>query len=580
MTIREQIEKDLSATFKKLKFDYSLAQLSPSSIAGTDYQCNASFQIAKSAGLNPFDVATKIATEFKSTIAKCEAVRPAFLNFYINDSALKDMAENVLSNGKISLAKQEKRTIMFDYGAPNIGKELHVGHLRSPIIGEALKRVFATFGHKTISDNYLGDWGTPLGLIMAELELQGKIKSGILQCEVTLDLLNEVYPMASKRKTEDEKFKKKAEDITAKMQNFEQPYYRLWQQIREVSVTRIRENYDKLNCTFDTYNGESYAQPYVKVVLDILKKAGLVYVDKDCLMINVAEAGEHIPLPQKDGEPQRFEKPMPPVILQKGNGGDLYATSDVATIYYRYKDYKPDEYIYVVDERQSLHFTQLFRIVKKVNIVPVDTKLVHVGFGKILGQDGKPFKTRAGGTIRLEEIVNLVTDSAKKRLQENGKTNSIEVAEKIGLAALKFADLSNNVRKDYVFDIDKFTDFNGKTGPYLLYTVARINSILEKATTINSIITGEFDQTIRNIFINIIKISDAFTSATQNYTLNGIVDAVYNLAAEFNTFYGNTNILKEQDKDKQKFYLGICHLVKVCIEFTLDKLGIDTVQSM
>jgi len=572
MTIRKQLEKDLATAFKKLKFETTLAQVSSSSVASVDYQCNASFQLAKSVGKNPFDVANEIAGVFKSGIATCGVSRPAFLNFSIKISALEKMGDFVLSHGKIPLAQQKKQMVFFDYGAPNIGKEMHIGHLRSPIIGEALKRVFESFGHATKADNYLGDWGLPLGLIIGELEIQGVIKNNELVGEITLELLNEIYPKASKRKDDDKDFLNKARSITAQMQSGEEPYYSLWKQIRQLSVEKISKIYDEMfNCTFDFYNGESFAQPYVDVVIDILKKKGLTYEDKGCLLIDVKEENEN--------------RPMPPFMLQKAGGGDLYATSDIATIYWRYKEFKPDQFIYVVDDRQSLHFTQLFRIAKKGGMVSDNTKLVHVGLGTINGKDGKPFRTRAGGTVRLEDVIEMVSERVKGRVEESGRSLDKEVIKKIALSALKFADLAGNVRSGYVFDIDKFTDFNGKTGPYLLYTVARINSVLSKVDggqigNSKLVVGDDINEDIRKILASVMKISDAYIGAMQSYSLNGIVESVYNLAQEFNTFYANTNILKEKDAGKKALYLNICTLVKKSLEFALNTLAIDVVESM
>jgi len=567
MTIREQIEKDLVNAFVKLKFDVTPAQISVSNLDNVDYQCNASFQIAKSIKKNPLDVASEIAKNFKSKVAICEVSKPAFLNFQVSDMALEKLAGEILTNGKIPLAKQKKRTVFFDYGGANVAKELHIGHLRPPIVGEALKRVFGSFGHKTVADTYLGDWGLQIGLVIAELELQ-KTK------DITIEVLNEYYPRASKRKDTDPEFMKKAQEYTRQLQQLKEPYIGLWKKIRAVSVERIRENYERLNCTFDLYNGESHAQPFVDMVLKILEPH--TYIDKDCLLIDVKNENEN--------------KPMPPVILKKGNGGDLYATSDVATIYYRQKDFNPDEYIYVTDFRQNLHFEQIFRVVKKGNIVPENTKFTHIGLGTISGKDGKSFRTRDGGTIRLEDVIGLVVDGAKKRLVESGRNADDETAERIGLSALKFADLVGNVKSGYIFDIEKFTDFNGKTGPYLLYTIARINSLLSKVggeyKDVSAILSevknpaSEAKRNIRNILSSVLKISDAYTTAAQNYTLNGIVEAVYNLASEFNSFYGNTNILKEKDANLKNLYIGICVLVKKTMEFVLDTLAIDIVESM
>ena len=581
MTIIQQLEKDLVTAFDKLNFDKALAIIGPSGREGADYQCNACFSLAKSLGKKPLDLAEAIAKIFKSKLATIEVSPPGFLNLILTDEALVKMGNGVLKSKALPLAPQEKRTVFFDYGGANVAKELHIGHLRSPIIGEALRRVFSAFGHKTISDVYLGDWGLQMGLVIAELERE---EAEGRKHEITLDLLNVIYPRASKRKDTDATFRARAEDITKRLQDLEEPFFGIWKKMRKVSVDKIKENYEVLNCKFDYYNGESDAQKYVDIVLEHLKKLKLAYVHNGSLIMDIAEEGEHVPIPKKSpDEPQRFERPMPPILLQKGNGGDLYATSDVATIWYRHKNHKPDEFIYIVDVRQDLHFRQVFRTVKKGQIVPETTKFVHVGYGTMNGADGRPFKTRAGGTIKLEEVFTMISEAAKRKLIESGRTSDEETARKIGLAALKFADLSNSVRRDYVFDLDKFTSFEGKTGPYLLYTVARINSILEKAENMQTgteILFPPNKLVGRDIFISVLRLADSFAGAMANYTLNGIVDSVYQLAQVFNNFYATTRILGEEDKQLREYYLSLCQLTKIAIEFALDKLGIDTVEKM
>ena len=538
MNIKQQIEKTLGHP------------ISVSTIDICDYQCNACFAIAKEQKVHPMQIASEMASKFKSPLATTEAVAPGFVNFKITDGALESAVNEILKTGKLPLEKQTPRKIFFDYGGANVAKELHVGHLRPPIIGEALKRVFKALGHETISDTHLGDWGLQIGLVLAQLEDEENN-------DITLEKLNELYPKASKRKDTDTAFYNRAEQITAKLQQSKQPYFGLWKKIISVSVPRIQENYKTLNCTFDTFEGEYKAQQYVDEILTLLKD--VTYKSENCIVMDVKTDSD--------------TRPMPPILLRKSNGGELYSTTDVATIHYRQKEYNPDEYIYVVDFRQELHLEQVFRCVKKGNLVPPETRLVHVSYGTMNGADGKPFKTRTGGTIKFEEVINLITECASKRLSENGRSVDIETAQKIGIAALKFADLSNNVRKDYVFDIEKFTSFEGKTGPYLLYTVARINSVLNKAnnTPIPNNLT--VSKTNRDVIIKTIKLADSYASAAANYTLNGLVDAVYNLAVAFNLFYAGESIIKGG-------HLPLARLVKTAMLFALDTLAITVVQEM
>jgi arginyl-tRNA synthetase len=334
------------------------------------------------------------------------------------------------------------------------------------------------------------------------------------------------------------------------LQDKKQPYFSLWQHIHKISVDKIRQNYETLGCTFDTYHGESDAQPYIDTVLEIMKKHG-AYVDDGCLIMDV--------------KTDQDTAPMPPVLLQKANGGDLYATTDIAAIHKRYKAHKPDRFVYIADSRQKLHFEQVFRTVKKSKIVPPNTDLVYVGFGTMNGPDGRPFKTRSGDTIKLEDVFKTVTEAAEEKCKHKSQ------APTVGLAALKFADLSNHVRKDYVFDIEKFTSFEGKTGPYLLYTIARINSIFKKATPPNEL---AITPATRDIVVATVKLADSYTVATETYTLSGIVECAYNLASKFNLLYANENIQNNKNN------LAVARLVKSALVYALDTLAIKYVNEM
>ena len=597
MNIRTQIQSDLLEAFRKIGIDAKHAVLGTSDKA--DYQCNACFAVAKELKCPPAEIGARIVAAFKSTAAVMGFSPPGFLNINVTDKALVNLGNEILKTKRIPIEKQKARTIFFDYGGANVAKELHIGHLRPPIVGEALKRVMASCGHRVVADAYLGDWGLPLGLVIAWMESE-KISID----KLVLEDLNVIYPLASRRKDTDGAFRKRAEEITAKLQKRGEPYYSIWQRIRELSVEKIDENYRRLGCTFDYLNGESHAAPFVDETLGILEK--YTFVDRDCLLMDV----------KRDTD----TGPMPPVILRKGNGGDLYATSDVATILYRYRDHRPDEFIYITDFRQSLHFEQVFRVVKKAGIVPESVHMHHIGLGTITGTDGKPFKTRDGGAIKLEDIMNVVVDAARVRLAENGRDDKDgRLAEAIGQAALKFTDLGNNVKSGYVFDPARATAFEGKTGPYILYTIARINSVLRKACcearagstglvcgtrksearnrlwrgsnsprlrpvlpalASQQASQGFADGCMRTLLASVLKLSDAFTSASQSYTLNGIVDAVYDLAVAFNGFYTSTPILKEADALKRENLLAMCELVKTSLEFAMHTLAIDVVESM
>ena len=397
---------------------------------------------------------------------------------------------------------------------------------------------------------------------------------------VTLDLLNEEYPKASKRKDVDEQFKKIADEYTLFIQQHKEPYFSIYNKIRKLSVVEIKKNYELLNTTFDFYLGESDAYPYIDETIQIFVDKKLSRESEGALVVDIAREGEHVPIPKKsEDEPQRYKNPMPPAIIKKYNGGDLYATTDIATILMRNRTFKPHEIVYVTDNRQSGHFEQVFRCSKLAEISPEGQKLTHVAFGTMNGRDGKPFKTRAGGTVKYKDVVSLLVESAEKKLAENGIVGDKELARKIGVGAMKFGDLSNTVAKDYVFDIDKFLSFDGKTGPYIQYTIARINSILSKANGKYGAVSVETEEE-RNIVLAILKLNSSYKVCYDSYSLNTLCLAAFDLASAFSTFYNNCKILTEQNEERKLAMLGICCLVKKCLEKALWTLGIDAVEKM
>ena len=473
-----------------------------------------------------------------------------------------------------------------DYGGANIAKELHVGHLRSPIIGESLKRLYILLGDKVISDSHLGDWGMQMGLTIAQLQEDGYLDYYFgkgKKIDITLDMLNEEYPKASARKKTDSKFKQKADDYTLYVQQKREPYYTIYNEIRQASVKAIERNYKMLNSYYDLWYGESTAQPYIGEVIKIFKDKGLTRESNGALVVDVAREGEHIPLPKKNpddpNEEVQYKNPMPPAIIQKYNGGDLYATTDIATLYMRQKNFKFDDCFYITDKRQALHFEQVFRCVRLAGIINDNQRLVHIGFGTMNGKDGKPFKTRDGGTIKLEDIINLLINKAKEKLQENKVEYDDKLALAIGVAAMKFGDLSNIVSKDYVFDLDKFLSFEGKTGPYLQYTAVRIKSILKKAKD-NLQKINISTQEEKNIIMNMLKVLDCYEVCYQDKSLNLLCNNLYNLASAFSTFYNNIKILTEQDTDKRISYLTLSKLVLDVLSQGLYVLAIDVPERM
>lgn len=552
-----------------------------------DFQCNGCFSLAKEIGGNPFDVAEKIVKNIpQNDDFIFEVAKPAFINIKLTDKKLENLGNEFLNDEMGGVQKHQKsQKVILDYGGANVAKALHIGHLRSPIIGESLKRLYKFLGDEVISDAHLGDWGLQMGL--TELQLYndgildyyftGKGKEPI----ITLDLLNEAYPKASLRKNNDEDFKNQADDWTLKIQNKEEPYFTIYKKIRQVSVEQIKKHYSELGAEFDLWYGESDADAYIDKALKIIEDKGLTRVSNGAVIVDVAEEGENIPLPKSSpDEVQRYKNPMPPAILKKYNGGVLYATTDIATILMRNETIKNvDRIEYIVDGRQKNHFTQVFRVCKKAGISPENQQLIHIGFGTMTGKDGKPFKTRSGDTIKLEDIINLLIDKASEKLKANNAPVSRETALKIGVAAMKFGDLSNSVVKDYVFDIDKFLSFEGKTGPYLQYTVVRINSILNRCNDKAGKFFINSDEE-REIIKSILKLNSAYEICYQEKSLNALCSATYDLASNFSTFYNNHNVINESNSQIKQSYISLLNLVKKELSTALYVLGIDIPEKM
>lgn len=585
--IIEKIQKLLNAGAKKVGIDDQL-NITFSKREDSLFQCNDAFALAKKHGKNPLALAEEIVAAIESD-EDCQfsVAKPAFINISLTEQGMIKYAQYMYDDEHCGLKKHEKsQRVVLDYGGANVAKALHVGHLRSPIIGESLKRLYSLMGDEVISDVHLGDWGLQMGLTELQLYNDGILdyyfSGNGVEPTITLDLLNEAYPKASARKNVDEQFKKEADEWTLKIQHKQEPYYSIYKKIREVSVNQIGKHYGELGAQFDLWYGESDADDYIQTVLDIIKEKGLSRVSEGAVVVDVAEEGENIPIPKKsEDEVQRYKNPMPPAILQKYNGGALYATTDIATIYMRNKDYQNiDRMEYIVDERQKNHFTQVFRVCKKAGISPAEQQLIHIGYGTMNGHDGKPFKTRSGDTIKLEDIINILINSASKKLEENGVTFDRDLALKIGVGAMKFGDLINTVGKDYVFDIDKFVSFEGKTGPYLQYTVCRINSILNKLENVAAgEMTLESDEE-KQIVKEIIKLNSAYDVCYREKSLNTLCANLYDLASAFSTFYNNHSVVNEKDKKKQAGYITLLNLVKKAMLQALNVLAIEVPEKM
>lgn len=589
MDLRNILSAKILVALKKLNLPEENLSVSFSSRPDVcDFQTNYALITAKKVGKNPMELAEDIVKELNDT--SISTLKPGFINIKVDNSLLSQFANDVLNDKDLGIEKVENsRKILIDYGGANVAKELHVGHLRSPIIGEALKRLHRLLGDTVLADTHLGDWGMQMGLTVLQLKEDGYLDEffransdydSIPLKNITLDTLNDEYPKASKRKDVDANFKKLADDYTLFIQQKREPYYTIYKKIRAMSVEEIKKNYSLLNTSFDFWFGESDAEDYIDGAIKLFIDKKLARISDGALVVDIAKEGEHIPIPKKsEDEEQRYKNPMPPAILKKYNGGYLYISTEIATIAMRNKMDKYDEIIYLTDNRQGKHFEQAFRCAKLAGISPEKQKLTHISFGTMNGKDGKPFKTRSGETIRLKDVVNLLIDKASEKLKANGIENDRELARKIGVGAMKFGDLSNIISKDYVFDIDKFLSFDGKTGPYIQYTIARINSILNKAEDDFSKITVENSEE-REIILALQKLNSSYKISYEDYSLNLICSSTFDLAKAFSTYYNNHKILSEKDAEKRKSMLAICLLVKKALSKALDTLGIDVVEKM
>lgn len=588
MDLRTKLYDKMRSTLKKLDLPLENLSISFSSLPEVcDFQTNYALITAKKLGKNPIALAEEIVEAIGNP---SYTALKGFINIKVTEKALSKFANDVITDEDLGLEKVAlPRKLLIDYGGANVAKELHVGHLRSPIIGEALKRLHRLLGDTVYADTHLGDWGMQMGLTVLQLKEDGYLDDFFRQSDnyeniplknITLDTLNDEYPKASKRKDVDEHFKKLADDYTLFIQQKREPYYTIYRKIRAMSVEEIKKNYALLNTSFDFWFGESDAEDYIDGVVKLFVDKKLARVSEGALVVDIAREGEHIPIPKKnENEEQRYKNPMPPAILKKYNGGYLYISTEIATIAMRNKMDKYDELIYLTDNRQGKHFEQAFRCAKLAGISPEEQKLTHISFGTMNGKDGKPFKTRSGETIRLKDVVNLLIDKAGEKLKANGIENDRELARKIGVGAMKFGDLSNIISKDFVFDIDKFLSFDGKTGPYIQYTIARINSILQKAQEDGGKICVENEEE-RAIVLSFQKLNSSYKICYDEYSLNLLCSSAFDLAKAFSTYYNNHKILTEKNAEKRKSMLSICMLVKRALSIALDTLGIDVVEKM
>ena len=546
-----------------------------------EYQCNGALAAAKQYKRAPIQIANEVISKLDAAdYDLVEAVMPGFINLKLSGAFLARYLEQMRTSPDFGIRKTgEGKTIVVDYGGPNVAKPLHIGHLRSAIIGESLKRLYKFFGWNTIGDIHLGDWGLQMGLIIAELqERQPQLPyfdpdyTGAYPAEppFTLTELEQIYPAASARKKEDPDFAGKAHQATFELQSGRPGYRALWRHIMDLSVADMTRIYDDLDVHFESWLGESDADPYIPAMLENIKAQGLAVMSEGALVMPVAEPTD--------------KKEVPPCILVKSDGSSIYATTDLAAMVQRMADWRPDKLLYLTDKRQALHFEQVFRAARKSGIVPPRTELEHIGFGTMNGKDGKPFKTREGGVMRLERLIGDMTDFVRAKVVENRivEADQVEATTKIiAMAALKYGDLSNQPTKDYIFDMDRFAAFEGNTGPYILYTIVRIKSILAKYGDWDHLpVQVPANAQAKELMLALTRFAGAMEAALAGSTPNLICAYIHELAGWVNKFYHETPILKEEDHALQAGYIALMGLAKRVLEQCIYLLGFQAPDKM
>ena len=557
-----------------------------------EYQCNGAMAAAKEYKCAPFMISDKIAQALAENelFESVESVKPGFINMKVSPAYLaKYVSDMKADEGRFGCDKAaHPKTIIVDYGGANVAKPLHVGHLRSAVIGESIKRIGKFMGHHMIGDVHLGDWGLQMGLIIVELKERkpdlvyyDESYTGEYPKEApfTISELEDIYPTASKKSKEAEAFREAPLEATSQLQAGRRGYRALLAHILDVSVTDLKKNYDNLNVSFELWKGESDAQPYIPDMVQMMKDKGFAYMSEGALVVDVKEDTD--------------TKEIPPCIILKSDGASLYSTTDLATIVMRMQDYNPDAIIYLTDQRQSMHFVQVFRCARKTGLVGPDVELTHIGFGTMNGKDGKPFKTRDGGVMRLEYLLDEINEEMLKKITENQKEKeNLDISEEeakqtaktVALAAVKYGDLSNQASKDYCFDIERFTSFEGNTGPYILYTIVRIKSILKKYTAKNSLpdapILGAHSASEKNLMLVLSRFNAMMENAYEEKAPHKICAYIYELANAFNGFYHETKILSEEDFKVQASYIGLLVLTKNILETCIDVLGFSAPDRM
>ena len=564
-----------------------------------EYQCNGAMAAAKAYKKKPIDIASDVVAKLKEQCSvraaagetpvfldeDVNAVMPGFINLRVNSLYLAEYMEGMTQAPKLGLDEiGHGETIIVDYGGANVAKPLHVGHLRSAVIGESIRRMGNFLGYHMVGDVHLGDWGLQMGLIIEELRDRkpelvyfDESYTGEYPAEppFTISELEDIYPTASKKAKEDECFKERAQTATFKLQNGYAPFTAIWKHIMNVSLADLKRNYGNLDVHFDLWKGESDAEPYIPWLIQDLQDKGLAYESQGALVVDITEPTD--------------SKELPPCIVRKSDGAALYATSDLGTILEREKDFAPVKYIYITDKRQELHFTQVFRVAKKAGYVKPETPMIHIGFGTMNGRDGKPFKTRDGGVMRLEHLIADIDEAVYARIMENrtvSEDEARETAKVVGLAALKYGDLSNQAAKDYVFDLERFISFEGNTGPYILYTIVRIKSILGKYLDQKqeeaeaSAVLAPSGSGEKALMLELAKYNEVMENAFAETAPHKICQYIFDLSNAFNSFYHDTRILAEEDKARQASWIRLITLVKDVLTTCIQVLGFEAPERM
>ncbi len=581
MSIIKELKNSVKEIIKQVGYDVDDVILVSSSRPDLgDYQINDAMRLAKMYHTSPIEIANKIADELKkdARFTNINIAGPGFINLTLSPYFLYASLNKILVDFSSNVDKEDKKTIFMDYGGANIAKTLHVGHLRSANIGEAVKRLARYLGLEVISDVHFGDIGRQSGMVISEIKRRYpnldffnenfKGNYNDIEVSITEEELGEIYPTASTAAKEDEERMSEVVQITKELEEGNEAYVALWNKIKEISISDIKKVYKDINTTFDLYEGESDCYPYIPKVIDYLEKNNYLRLSEDAKVIDVIEEND--------------TAPMPPLVVIKSNGATLYATRELATIYSRMERFNPDEIWYFVDSRQSLYFEQVFRACKKSGLVKENTKLEFCGFGTMNGKDGKPFKTRDGGVMSLKELIKIITDKTFERLNTNmvSSDKRDETSKQIAIAALKYADLIPYRETDYIFDPEKFVSLDGKTGPYLLYSTIRMKSLLEKSDIKDYNFTKFKDTTDRQVALELLKLPEVLTRSLKEKSVNELTDYIYRLTSCYNTFYNENKVLVENDLDLKNSWLALTALVYKTNNEILNILGITVPEKM